>query len=1133
VEIRRELMFPTTPTARLPFGSAVPAALLLDAVPQAIVATDQEGRITFWNRFAEVLYGWTAAEAVGRLFVDVSPPSGSDVEVGIPSTLSSGAPTSGPSTIERRDGTSLSVWVTASSIPLPDGRPGGVVGTAVEVPAVVATELYATKEDFFDAVTAGIRSARVEASEQMYRTLFDQAADAFMVTSGAGAVEVVNDAWLRLFGYDRSEAMQLRLEDLYDPEQIKRAPPDYERLERLGSTITHRSGLRKDGSLFPTENSATWFSRNHILISVRDLSAQVRADEKLRQSEAKYRSVVENAGDGIVMADRNGRVIDGNRRALELVGYTWEEARGLLLADFLTPEDAKARPPNLTIQHGPVVRQRTLLRKDGTEVQVEVNATVSPEGLYIAFLRDLSERDQADRELKASEENYRRIVEFSPDAIIVHLAGTIVYANDAAARLVGAADRGEVIGRSAVQFLDPEYRERALERIDRVLRLGLTAPLTEERLKRLDGGTVMVETVALPFDYQGKRAVQVIVRDITARTRAEEALRSSEERYRGIVERATDAMYLVSDDGMLTDANPATLAITGWSLDEILSRRIIDLIHPDDRHRAETFFLSSLEETQREAEVFRILKPSGDYIYLEMMITPVVQESGRRAVFGIGRDITAARRAEQQIRFQASLLAHVRNAVIASDHKGFITYWNHHAELLYGWNAEEVVGRHVDEVMKVPEATALQAARAELFATGRWEGETTVRRRNGRELSVHLVLATIVDETGSVSGVIGSSFDLTTLHETERELEQARRFSSLGRLAATVAHEFNNVMMGIYPFAEIIGRNPDPLMGRASLHVTQALQRGKQITQDILKFARASEPLLAPVDVGAFLRDALEELRTIGGAAVTIELETSGDCYMMADRHQMQQVLSNLVANARDAMHAMGAISITASHCGDDPPMRKRAQGDMVRISVRDTGCGIPLAEQSLIFEPLFTTKRSTGTGLGLAVVHQIITRHGGEVIVESTPDVGTTFHLLIPKSSAPAVLAIAPESLPLSRPSRLLLVEDDPHVAVGLMALLEIEGIEVSLVTLGRDAVGEIERFAPDAVILDVGLPDIDGVTVSRQIAERWPDLPVVFSTGHGDENLLEEALRRPHVGYLLKPYGVEELLEVLARII
>jgi PAS domain S-box-containing protein len=1070
---------------------------------------------------------------------EISPTEHSSQAVGITATLMTGEPTSGQSIVERRDGSSRHVWVTASPFSGPDGRLAGAVGTAVEMLQTGTVELQprSSEGNSVEELSAGREAAaRVEASGEINRTLFEHASDGFMVTSPTGRLQEVNASWLRMFGYTHSETMTLSLEDLFDPEELAGDPVRYDHVARTGSLIRRRRMKRKDGSIFPGDINATWFSGKHILTIVRDISARVQAEEELRASEAKYRGVVENAGDGIVLADRNGRVIDGNRRVLEMVGYTHEEAYGMLLVDFLASDDAQARPSIVSapMERGPVLRERTLRRKDGTELQVEVNTTFSPEGIYIGFIRDLSERKRSDRELQASEENYRRIVELSPDAIIVHVSGVIVYANDAAVRLMGATGRDQLIGRSPLQFLDPEYRDRAAERIDRVLKLGLPAPLMEERCVRVDGSTVDVETLAIPLDYQGKSAVQVVVRDISARKRGEEALRSSEERYRGIVERATDAIFLLSEDGMLTDANPATLAITGWSLEEIASRRFIELVHPDDRQGAEVFFLSSLDEAQREAEVFRIGTPSGAYVYLEMMTTPVIQQSGGRALFAIGRDITAARMAELQIRFQANLLAHVRNAVIATDEHDVILYWNHYAELLYGWSMEEALGRKITDVLFPGRPGTLDRARAELAASGGWEGETKVLHQDGRELAVFMALAPILDDAGSESGSVGISFDVSKLHEAERELEQARRLSSLGRLAATVAHEFNNVMMGIYPFAEIIRRSGDPQQARASAHVTQALQRGKQITQDILKFARASEPLLAPVDVGVFLRDAIDELRTIGGSAVTVEVEMPDGCYMMADAHQIQQVLSNLVANGRDAMQGGGNISIEVSHCAEGGPQpRNPALTDMIRISVRDNGCGIPESELALIFEPMFTTKRSTGTGLGLAVVHQIIARHGGEVIVESTPGVGTSFHLMIPKSPAPDAVRPSQENPVLSRPSRLLLVEDDPNVAAGITAVLEIEGIDVSLVTLGLDAAGEIERFAPDAVILDVGLPDIDGLTVFAEIIARWPDLPVVFSTGHGDEDLLEDALKRPHVGYLLKPYGVEDLLKVLTRII
>jgi PAS domain S-box-containing protein len=193
-----------------------------------------------------------------------------------------------------------------------------------------------------------------------------------MITSPTGRLQEVNASWLRMFGYTHSEAMTLSLEDLFDPEELAVDPVRYDRVARSGSLIRRRRLKRKDGSIFPGDINATWFSGKHILTIVRDISDQVYAEQELRASEAKYRSVVENAGDGIVLADRNGRVIDGNRRAMEMVGYSLEEGKGSALTDFLSADDAQANPPDFPdiIARGSILRERILRRRDGTELQV-------------------------------------------------------------------------------------------------------------------------------------------------------------------------------------------------------------------------------------------------------------------------------------------------------------------------------------------------------------------------------------------------------------------------------------------------------------------------------------------------------------------------------------------------------------------------------------------------------------------------------------------------------------------------------------------------------------------------------------------------------------------------------------------
>jgi CheY-like chemotaxis protein len=202
-----------------------------------------------------------------------------------------------------------------------------------------------------------------------------------------------------------------------------------------------------------------------------------------------------------------------------------------------------------------------------------------------------------------------------------------------------------------------------------------------------------------------------------------------------------------------------------------------------------------------------------------------------------------------------------------------------------------------------------------------------------------------------------------------------------------------------------------------------------------------------------------------------------------------------------------------------------------VHFVVRDEGCGMSTERLTHVFEPLFTTKKR-GIGLGLAVTYQIVTRHNGHIFVESEVRKGSTFHLFVP-TTLPVIDESEAPSQPTLAIRRLLLIEDEPAVASGLGMLMELDGIKVDIVSTGGEAVAAIERFSPDAVVLDIGLPDVDGVTVYLEIQKHWPDLPVLFSSGHGDSAKLETYLARPNVGFILKPYAFEAIREVLAKIV
>lgn len=416
--------------------------------------------------------------------------------------------------------------------------------------------------------------------------------------------------------------------------------------------------------------------------------------------------------------------------------------------------------------------------------------------------------------------------------------------------------------------------------------------------------------------------------------------------------------------------------------------------------------------------------------------------------------------------------------------------------------------------------------------------EFRFRAPSESERVLHLRGQRVLDQRGNPMRIAGIVQDMTERRRLENRLLQAERVSSLGRLAASVAHEFNNVLMGIQPFIDLLIKRSgaDPTVKLAAPRIADAVARGKRITQEILRFTRIAEPSRAVVNVAEWLQTFEPELSQLAGPEVTVIIDAAPSLTMLADAHQLRQVFANLVVNAHHAMPNGGTLDVRAvtdtMRDGNDRPI------EAVHFTITDTGVGMPQETLRYIFEPLFTTKKMGGTGLGLAVASQVVQQHEGHIYAESVLGEGTTFHIFIP--AAPTAVA-GDTSAPASSPSdhvvlpgmRVTLVEDDDSVGAGLVAILDFEGISVDWVRLGAEAMERIAAQMPDAVILDLGLPDIDGIQLYEEIAARWPDLPILFSTGHGDEKLLTHIPGEKRVGYLQKPYESDVLLAALEELL
>jgi len=473
-------------------------------------------------------------------------------------------------------------------------------------------------------------------------------------------------------------------------------------------------------------------------------------------------------------------------------------------------------------------------------------------------------------------------------------------------------------------------------------------------------------------------------------------------------------------------------------------------------------------------------------------------------------------------------------AIVAGDEPA-LSYVNPAVERCLGYMPEELIGKNAMGLVHPDDQERVRARLASFT-----EGPTIpftyrVRHKDGSWRFLESV-ARDLRSNPLIGGIVVNTRDVTERLRLEREVSQLNRLTGLGRLAAQVAHEFNNVLMGIQPFVGVIRKRTagDPDLVRMTDLMTGAIERGRRITHNILRFSRPAEPSFTVVDVKDLLQAAEEEIRNrLTGIRLQV-VPPPEPLSILADRGQIMQVLINLATNSSDAMRTHGGtLTITAVGRDKSAPFRTLLDAhDFVQFIVADTGEGIAPEDLDLVFEPMYTTKH-TGTGLGLSVVHQIVTLHNGHVFVESTRGEGTSMHVFLPRAATEAGGERAEAVTYDAPPLRALIIEDERMIAEGIVAVLEGEGIATRAVHTGKEALEVVEELDPDLVLLDIRLPDADGRDVYDQIAKRRPNLPVIFSSGHAMERELEKYVTRPNVRFLLKPYSMDELMKTILKVI
>ena len=676
----------------------------------------------------------------------------------------------------------------------------------------------------------------------------------------------------------------------------------------------------------------------------------------------------------------------------------------------------------------------------------------------------------------------------------------------------------------------------------------------EIRIQRGDGTDGFIRMSSAPItDGNGKFVAAVaIVVDVTDQRKAERAVKSSDERLRFVSKATTDVVW---DWDITTNAlvwNDSVEAVFGHKQHQIYPevQWWYDHLHPEDRKRVIAGVQAVLEEGGTNwSDQYRYQRVDGTYAnVVDRGYIARDQTGAALRMIGAMTDVTERTRSEAAIRFQAQLLNAVQQAVVATDPEGLVIFWNKFAENLYGWTAEEAVGGTIEELTPSPFLRDHGAEIVERGAAGEsWTGEFLVQGKSGKSFPALLTTSPVLDEKGRVLGFVRVSIDLTERRNLEEQFRQSQKMDAVGRLAGGIAHDFNNLLTVIRLNTEIILESFDATDPRSEdvKQIKSAAERASSLTRQLLAFSR--KQILQPrvLDMNSVVGTVEPMLRRLIGEDITITSHCGARGYVVADPGQLEQILVNLVVNARDAMPQGGRISIETKNVDLDENYTSEhapvVAGRYVMLAVTDTGVGMNADTKEHAFDPFFTTKDpGKGTGLGLATVYGIVKQSGGYVWIYSEPARGTALKLYFPEVSAAAAFGSSPEYQPTKKtPNRgsetILLVEDEEAVRGLACRILERQGYRVIAAQHGRDAmeIATNEAGQIDLVLTDVVMPGMNGRGLVERLAGIRPSIKSLYMSGYTDDDIIRRGFIEPSKSFLQKPFTSEALLETVRKVL
>ena len=588
------------------------------------------------------------------------------------------------------------------------------------------------------------------------------------------------------------------------------------------------------------------------------------------------------------------------------------------------------------------------------------------------------------------------------------------------------------------------------------------------------------------------------------------------------------------DEGLAAvTSSPYDVALVDYRLG---AHNGLDLLQEALARGYHTPFILLTGQGDRAVDLRAMSAGAADYLVKWEFDAPILERSIRYA--------RERERAQERIREQAALLDKARDAISAFDLDGRVIYWNKSAERLTGYSADDVMGKTADALLYGTDEAKLKAVHRAVRERGEWQGELHQKTRDGGEITLESRWTLVRDGAGHPRSILVINTDVTERKRLESQVLRAQRMESIGRLVSGIAHDLGNLLVPILLGAKVLQQHlaDDDKAMRTLAMIQQSGQRGADMVKQVLAFARGVQGERVPLAIAPMIRE-VEEL--IGEAfSRTIEVITrlpDDLARVRGDATQLQQVIMNLCVNASDAMPGGGHLAIQAENLVIDDTMARMdleaEPGTYVKLSVSDTGTGIPTDVLDSIFEPFFTTKPiGKGTGLGLSTVYSIVRSHGGFVGVESEVGVGTTFSIYLPVAAEGEGIRVEGDAAEVRGGSGelVLVIDDEAFIRETAQQTLEGAGYRVLTASGGKEGLAVLAEHPSDiaAVVTDLMMPEMSGVATIRALRRQHPGLPIAAISGL-DDGTAQEALDAGAHLFLAKPFTAESLCAALTELL